>query len=141
VSGLLEVVESGVLVSIQDQGRPGYRDIGVPVSGALDPELMAAANALLRNQPGAAVLEVLLKGPTLRTRSGPVRISLAGEITAKLFSSLGHVRTANAWSTATLFPGDSIQIGGVASGIAAYRVPRPPPDVIGLSGSADGWRD
>ena len=41
---MLEVLESIGLVTIQDLGRPGYGHLGVPPSGALDPE-----TALLRS--------------------------------------------------------------------------------------------
>ncbi|MEY5097343.1 MAG: hypothetical protein RJA36_62, partial [Pseudomonadota bacterium] len=33
MSACVEVVESGLAVTVQDAGRTGYRHIGVPVSG------------------------------------------------------------------------------------------------------------
>jgi biotin-dependent carboxylase-like uncharacterized protein len=63
---LLEVVEPGLLTTIQDAGRPGYAHLGVPVSGACDPWGLAQANLLLGNEPGAAAIEVTLEGPTMR---------------------------------------------------------------------------
>lgn len=118
MSALVEVVDSGLAVTIQDRGRPGYRSIGVPLSGALDPLFLAAANALLGNEAGAAALEIVMSGPTLKAVSDSVRIALAGEISAKVLSARGNTLTVHPWSTATLFPGDVIQIGGVAGGVA-----------------------
>src|SRR5215469_7398348 len=66
MSAMLETIDGGVAVTVQDRGRPGYRKIGVPVSGALDPVYLAAANALLGNEPGAAALEVIISGPSSR---------------------------------------------------------------------------
>ncbi len=53
------------------------------VSGALDRDLMSAANALLANDANAAVLDVCLDGPTLQALSGPVRSVLADELSGK----------------------------------------------------------
>ncbi|HLO65350.1 MAG TPA: biotin-dependent carboxyltransferase family protein [Azonexus sp.] len=117
MSALVEVTEAGLAVTVQDRGRYGYRNIGVPVSGALDPYLMTAANALLGNDPDAAVLEVCLGGPSLKALSGTVRISLAGEITAQVVNTRGRVLKVLPWQTATLFPGDIVRIGSVARGV------------------------
>ncbi|MCK6389314.1 MAG: allophanate hydrolase subunit 2 family protein, partial [Zoogloea sp.] len=64
MSAALEIVSAGLGVSVQDLGRPGHRSIGVPLSGALDPLLLAAANHLAGSPADAAGLEVLLAGPT-----------------------------------------------------------------------------
>ena len=55
----LEVVAAGWGTTIQDAGRRGFADIGVPTSGALDAELRAVLNRLVGNSEGAAVLETL----------------------------------------------------------------------------------
>lgn len=60
-----EVVESGMLTTIQDGGRWGWQHLGVPVSGAADRHLLAIGNLLVGNEEGAAALEILLSGPTL----------------------------------------------------------------------------
>lgn len=72
----LEIVSPGLGVSVQDAGRSGHRAIGVPLSGALDPTGLAAANLLAGNEAGAAGLEVLLAGPVLRAVDAPLRIAL-----------------------------------------------------------------
>jgi len=56
--GLLKVLNSGMGITIQDLGRPGYRRFGVPQGGAMDSSLVAAANRLLDNSAGDAVLEL-----------------------------------------------------------------------------------
>ena len=62
----VEVLHGGTLTTVQDLGRPGYRASGVPASGAMDPFAAAAANLLAGNEPGAALLEITLRGPVLR---------------------------------------------------------------------------
>ena len=41
----IEFISSGVLTTIQDLGRRRWRNMGVPLSGAADPESAALANA------------------------------------------------------------------------------------------------
>lgn len=111
MSAALEIVSAGLGVSVQDAGRPGHRSIGVPLSGALDPLLLAAANHLAGSPAGAAGLEVLLAGPTLRAAGGPVCVALAGELAGRIVGVGGDVRRLAAWSAAVLQPGDSLQLG------------------------------
>lgn len=59
---MLEVQEAGTLASIQDAGRPGFVDLGVPIGGACDPRSLAIANVLLGNVPAAPAVEVTLAG-------------------------------------------------------------------------------
>ena len=107
----LEIVSAGLGVSVQDLGRPGHRSIGVPLSGALDPLLLAAANHLAGSPADAAGLEVLLAGPLLRAAGGPVCVALAGELAGRIVGVGGDVRMLTAWSAAVLQPGDSLQLG------------------------------
>lgn len=55
---MIEIVNTGPLNTIQDLGRPGYRDIGVTASGAMDPLALKIANLMVGNDDGAAVIEV-----------------------------------------------------------------------------------
>ncbi len=72
---LLEVLEPGLLTTVQDAGRKGWARYGVPPSGPLDTAAFAAANALVGNAPGAAALEITLTGPTLRvSREGLIAV-------------------------------------------------------------------
>lgn len=74
----LEVTAPGVHSTVQDFGRIGYRDAGVPVSGPLDRSGLQLANALVGNPPGTAALELLLQGPACVVAADSVRIALAG---------------------------------------------------------------
>jgi len=62
----LEVLDGGLLTTVQDLGRTGYERYGVPVAGAMDPFALRAANWLVGNPPDVAALEVTLAGPRLR---------------------------------------------------------------------------
>lgn len=62
----ITVLNPGLLTTVQDQGRIGYQQFGVPVSGAMDPRSTALANILAGNDPGEAVLECTMMGPQLQ---------------------------------------------------------------------------
>ncbi|OWV85303.1 allophanate hydrolase [Rhizobium sp. R635] len=55
---MIEILESGPFNTVQDLGRPGYRDIGVSASGAMDPLAVRIGNILVGNDENAAVIEV-----------------------------------------------------------------------------------
>lgn len=64
---MIEVVEPGALTSVQTAGgRPGWRQVGVPVGGAADAWSARLANRLVGNDDDAALLELTLTGPELR---------------------------------------------------------------------------
>ena len=71
------IIRPGLLTTVQDLGRPGYRHAGVPLSGALDAPALRLANLLVGNAPGEAGLEITLAGPTLRFEA-PHLLALAG---------------------------------------------------------------
>ena len=62
----ITVVQPGLFTTVQDLGRRGYRQEGVPLSGAADDVSMRLANLLVGNAVGAAGLECTVLGPTLR---------------------------------------------------------------------------
>jgi len=78
MSAGLKVLSPGLHTTVQDLGRIGYQDIGVPVSGALDGFSLRLANALVGNPPGMAALEILVSGPTLEIAADAVRVALVG---------------------------------------------------------------
>jgi biotin-dependent carboxylase-like uncharacterized protein len=78
----LHIVAPGLLTTIQDRGRIGYQHLGVPVSGALDPVSLHAANLLVGNPPDAGELEAACMGPTLAIEADDVRIAVAGAMAA-----------------------------------------------------------
>ena len=73
----IEVIKPGLATSVQDAGRPGYYNIGIPLSGALDQYALRVANLLVGNEPGASVLEAALLGPELLFRT-PAVVAVAG---------------------------------------------------------------
>jgi allophanate hydrolase len=78
MSAGLKVLAPGLHTTVQDLGRIGWQDIGVPVSGALDGFSLRLANALVGNRPETPGLEILLGGPAFEVDADTVRVALAG---------------------------------------------------------------
>jgi len=97
---MLKVLKSGFYTTIQDSGRFGYRNKGVPVSGAMDMVSVSRLNTLLENDKDAAVLEITMTGPTL------------------LFENNTYIALAGAWLSPTLNnePIDNYKVYKVAKG-------------------------
>src|SRR5262245_6811451 len=64
-AGFIHVHRPGLLTTVQDLGRWGHQDSGVPVAGPMDTYSHRLANLLVGNPPDAATLEVTLLGPEL----------------------------------------------------------------------------
>ena len=63
----IKVIKPGLATTVQDLGRPGYYHIGIPLSGGMDRFALRAANMLVGNPEGAAVLEAAFLGPELNS--------------------------------------------------------------------------
>ncbi|GGF16022.1 biotin-dependent carboxyltransferase family protein [Hymenobacter cavernae] len=62
----LSVISPGLLTTIQDLGRRGYRKEGVPTSGAMDTVALRVANLLVGNPERTAGIEITFLGPKIR---------------------------------------------------------------------------
>ncbi|MDA2986208.1 MAG: biotin-dependent carboxyltransferase family protein [Actinomycetota bacterium] len=111
----IEVIEPGLATSIQDEGRPGYYNVGVPPSGALDLYSAAAANALVGNAPTAAVIESAYMGPKLRFTE-PAIVAVTGADIPVLINGA----SAPSWEALDLKAGDELSFGILAGGARIY---------------------
>jgi len=114
-SRLVTVIRPGLLTTIQDLGRWGHQDRGVPVAGPMDAVSHRLANALVGNDAGAAALEATLLGPELRIEH-PTTVAITG---ADLAASVdGATLPLNApYSCAA---GSVIRFGARRTGTRAY---------------------
>jgi len=58
----LRILRAGLCSTVQDLGRPSFRDLGVPVGGAMDHVSHELANRLVGNPANAATIENTLTG-------------------------------------------------------------------------------
>jgi len=74
---MIVVTAAPPFATIQDLGRTGFRDSGVPVSGVADRESALALNAMLGNDPNAAMIEWALAGGALQF-DRPCTVAIGG---------------------------------------------------------------
>ena len=63
---IIEILDGGLLTTIQDTGRYGFQKFGIPISGAMDSQSIKSANILLDNPINAACLEITVIGPKIK---------------------------------------------------------------------------
>ena len=118
------MVRDGVMTTVQDRGRSGYRRFGVPVGGASDLGSLALANALLGNPPAAAALELTLVGGAFRAESD-LAVALAGApLGATVEPPTGAARFWTVPQTGTLRAGETLILGGSPVGARCYLAVR-----------------
>ncbi|HUP95875.1 MAG TPA: biotin-dependent carboxyltransferase family protein [Burkholderiales bacterium] len=115
----LEVIAPGVHTTVQDRGRVGFQDIGVPTSGPLDRMSLRLANALVGNDAGTEALELLVQGPTLRVLAGSVRVALVG-CNASLEIRTPVPRQIPAGQSVKLARGEVFRVGALGDSLCAY---------------------
>jgi biotin-dependent carboxylase-like uncharacterized protein len=120
----LLVAHPGHFTTVQDLGRPGYREWGVPVAGAFDRSSCALANALLGNSADSAVLELTLFGGTYEAEIN-LAIALAGApMDAVILTPNGQRRPLRIPQSANLLAGDRIVLGRTGWGARTYLAVR-----------------
>ncbi len=107
--------QPGLLTTIQDQGRSGWRHMGVPFCGAADPLSLALANRLVGNSAAAPGLEMTLTGATLRFNL-PTVFALAGGSAEILLNG----RPTKSQHTCRVQIDDQLSVGPVRKGARTY---------------------
>jgi len=111
----LVVEQGGLLTTVQDLGRPGYRRYGMPEGGAMDPLALRVTNLLLGNAPAAAALEFTFPGPRLvATRRTAVALGGAD------LGARRNGRLAPLWSACVLEGGDVVSFDSARAGQWGY---------------------
>ncbi|HET7453398.1 MAG TPA: biotin-dependent carboxyltransferase family protein [Thermoanaerobaculia bacterium] len=111
----MRIVRTGLLATVQDEGRRGAGRWGVPTSGFADAFCAAAANWLAGNAPGAALIEATL-GPLELEATEATAAGVAGATAAASVNG-GPVDRA---ATIFLRPGDRLAIGAATAGLRFY---------------------
>jgi len=110
-----EVIEPGILTTIQDRGRYGFSQFGVPPSGALDSFSLRVGNLLVGNREEEACLEITLMGLKIKALREIVIAITGGDL-----SPLLNEEPLEMWRTHLLLEGDLIHFKKVRTGCRAY---------------------
>lgn len=112
---VFRILRAGPQLTVQDLGRYGYLQYGVPVSGVLDDYSGRWANLLVGNDFNHAVLEMTFQGPRLEFL-GAAHLAITG---AEMPVTLNG-RPQPMWSGFEVEPGDILNIGPARRGLRAY---------------------
>jgi allophanate hydrolase len=115
MSAQLTITQAGPAMTLQDQGRTGYRAQGLTVGGAADRTALFEGAALLGQSPEHAVIEMAGSGGSFIS-DAHLRIALTGaEMAAHIDGE------ALAWNAShVLSAGATLTIGGAKNGSYGY---------------------
>ena len=111
----VSVLVPGIATTVQDTGRPGYYNVGIPPSGSLDQYSSVAANILVGNSDEAAVLECTYMGPELRFDQSTTVAVTGAELPPRL-----NGESRPTWESFAVGAGDVLSFDFLASGARAY---------------------
>ena len=124
------VKTSGPLTTVQDEGRFFHQSSGIRPSGVMDVAAYEAANALVGNENGEAVLEMTFLGATLAFRSTAWFAVTGADMQAKLDGApVERYRAVRAEA------GQTLAFGMAANGCRGYLAVRGGVDVPLVMGS------
>lgn len=119
----LTVLSPGLQSLVQDLGRPGLGDLGVPGAGAADTASARQANRLVGNTPGDAVIETLLGGLQVRA-VGALVLALAGSAEAASITGPHGDRDVPPRAPFALHDGETLTLDAPGPGLRSYLAVR-----------------
>jgi biotin-dependent carboxylase-like uncharacterized protein len=112
---MVEVIKTGLFDTIQDLGRLGFQEFGVPMSGVMDRYCATLANSILGNSSDAAVLETVVMGPHLKFGSETLICVSGAEMNVTLNGKA--LKTNAVYQVNT---GDTLKFGKLSKGCRSY---------------------
>jgi biotin-dependent carboxylase-like uncharacterized protein len=134
----IRVIAPGIQTTVQDSGRVGYQDVGVPASGPLDCVSFRLSNALVGNSRDTPALEMLIQGPTCEVLADSIRVALVGCGASMEVRSEDRAMTPPGQSV-RLRRGDVFRIGPLGDSVCAYLAVEGGLDVPTVLGSASTY--
>lgn len=117
---VLEVLDPGMQSSVQDLGRHGYSQFGVPRSGAFDTKSLLLGNSLLANDPSDAAIELTMIGGSYRVHRDTIACVIganAPDLCVEQAGQRTRIKTGRAYELRT---GVTIHVGRLQEGIRCY---------------------
>lgn len=111
----LKIISPGPFTTVQDPGRFGFAQFGVPPCGMLDKWAGRLANLLVGNDPGAAVLEFTFMGGQMEALCEFELATTGGDMNLSI-----NNRPCDNWASHKVRTKDTIRMGPVATGCRTY---------------------
>lgn len=112
---MITILKPGLLTSIQDLGRVGYKKHGVIASGVMDDHAHIVANLLVGNEENEATMELTILGPTIKFKKDSL-IAICGGDLAPMIGD----RQVPLWRPVYVSKGSCLKFGYAKSGCRAY---------------------
>ncbi len=113
----IHIIKPGLYTTLQDLGRTGLQEFGIPFGGAADRSAYNAANGLVGNHEGSPCFEITLAGPEMSFElEGIASAALSG---ANLSPTLNG-NPVNMLQSLKIRDGDRLQFGAPVSGFRSY---------------------
>jgi antagonist of KipI len=109
------VVKPGWFTTVQDLGRYGYQQYGVPVGGAMDRRSFIIANRLVGNRDHDAALELTLKGPELLFETDSIIALTGADLTPSVNGTVIPL-----WTSLLMKAGSALSFGARRAGTRCY---------------------
>lgn len=110
-----DIKSPGLATTVQDQGRTGHYNVGIPQSGSMDQYSAELGNFLVGNTAKEAVLECTYLGPALTTDQEAVIAVTGAPVDVKVN---GEPRPQ--WARLELSAGDELSFGVIRGGTRYY---------------------
>jgi biotin-dependent carboxylase-like uncharacterized protein len=120
----LIVIEPGLSTTVQDAGRTGYREWGVPSGGAFDRGAAGLANALVGNDLNPAVLELTLVGGTYEAHCDLALAMAGAPMEGNAVAPDGSERVLRVPLSFALRQGERLILGRAIEGARTYLAVR-----------------
>ena len=114
-NNLIEIIDPGVLSTIQDLGRFGYQKYGVPVSGAMDQFAYRIGNILVNNDQNSPSIETTVFGLKLKFLKDTV-FSITG---ANLSPTINQ-KSVPMWQSIVANQNDTLELHSPLDGCRSY---------------------
>ncbi|MFB9054784.1 biotin-dependent carboxyltransferase family protein [Formosa undariae] len=112
---MIKVLKPGLYASIQDLGRYGFQDYGVPYSGAMDEYALKTANTLLGNHENDAVIEMTMIGMSLQFQCDTLICISGADMQPKI-----NNKAVPTYKALQIKTHDKLSFGAVKKGFRTY---------------------
>ncbi len=111
----IKIIKPGLATTVQDLGRPGHYQLGIPMGGAMDRLALRAANLLVGNDEGAAALEAAFLGPEIAFERDALIAVTGAELPVKIDGE-----EQPGWTALEVRAGQTLSFGFLKRGARIY---------------------
>lgn len=116
----MQFIKSGILSTVQDTGRNGYRYLGINPNGAIDNMAIRLLNILLQNQENEAAIEIHFPSPEIYFENATIIAIGGGDFMPYLTDNAHNSIEINNWQCIWVAAGTTLKFKKRIWGQRAY---------------------